>query len=141
SCFCFICVFTEVRDTVASLSVQKAISKKKKVRSRRRKLKAYDLSSLSEFLPELKTPRQPTPTEFKLNRKSRQNLVLKESSQLRTVLNHPTFQSDPLAAIHQHLQSTQPVTDEKPARKNAKGGKKAKKKKYKASPRLHSMEI
>ncbi|PSS29311.1 Ribosome biogenesis protein slx9-like [Actinidia chinensis var. chinensis] len=122
--------YAKVRDTVASLSAQKAISKKTKVRSRKKKLKAYDLSTLSEFLPDLKAPRQQTPTEFKLNSKSRQNLVLKEANQLKTVLSHPAFQLDPLAAIHQHLQSTQPVEDEKPERKNIKRGKnKAKKKK------------
>ncbi|XP_058191403.1 uncharacterized protein LOC131308478 [Rhododendron vialii] len=131
--------YAKVRDTVASLGVQKAISKNKKVRSRKKKLKAYDLSTLSEFLPDLKAPRQPP--EFKLNSKSRQNLVLKEGNQLKTVLNHPDFQSDPLAAIHQHLQSTQPVTDEKPARKKTKGGKtKSKKKKPRTSSGLKSME-
>ncbi|KAH7834010.1 hypothetical protein Vadar_011891 [Vaccinium darrowii] len=112
--------YAKVRDTVASLGVQKAISKKKKVRSRKKKLKAYDLSSLSEFLPDLKAPRQPLPTEFKLTSKSRQNLVLKETNQLKTVLDHPAFQADPLAAIHQHLQSTQPVTVEKPVKKKSK---------------------
>ncbi|XP_075653242.1 uncharacterized protein LOC142623682 isoform X2 [Castanea sativa] len=66
----------EVRDSVAALSAQKAIEKKKKLRSRQKKLKAYDLSSLSEFLPELKIPRQPSPAaEFKLNCKSKQKLM------------------------------------------------------------------
>ncbi|KAL7236542.1 hypothetical protein ACSBR1_019771 [Camellia fascicularis] len=115
---------------------------KKKVRSRKKKLKAYDLTTLSEFLPDLKAPMQPAPTEFKLNSKSRQNLVLKEANQLKTVLDHPAFQSDPLAAIHQHLQSTQPVTDVTPGRKNVKSGKKkAKKKKPKISAGPQSMEI
>ncbi|CAK9143647.1 unnamed protein product [Ilex paraguariensis] len=116
--------YAKVRDTVTSLSAQKAITKKKKLRSRRKKLKAYDLSSLSEFLPELKAPRRPTPAEFKLNSKSRQTLVLKEGNQLRTVLNHPAFRANPLAAIHQHLQSTQPDSNEKTKRKDSKNGKK-----------------
>ncbi|XP_057494613.1 uncharacterized protein LOC130779814 [Actinidia eriantha] len=134
--------YAKVRDTVASLSAQKAISKKTKVRSRKKKLKAYDLSTLSEFLPDLKAPRQQTPTEFKLNSKSRQNLVLKEANQLNTVLNHPAFQLDPLAAIHQHLQSTQPVADEKPERKNIKRGKnKAKKKKPKTLSVPRAMDL
>uniref|UniRef100_A0A5B7CAX4 Ribosome biogenesis protein slx9-like n=1 Tax=Davidia involucrata TaxID=16924 RepID=A0A5B7CAX4_DAVIN len=133
--------YAKVRDTVASLSAQKAISKKKKHKSRQKKLKAYDLSSLTEFLPELKAPQQPTAAEFKLNSKSRQNLVLKEGNQLRTVLNHPAFQSDPLVSIHQHLQSTQPIMNEKPERKKSKSGKKAKRKKPKASPGPQSMEI
>ncbi|XAR59422.1 hypothetical protein NMG60_11015257 [Bertholletia excelsa] len=132
--------YAKVRDTVASLSAQKTISKTKKVRTRYKKLKAYDLSTLSEFLPDLKASKQPTP-DFKLNSKSRKNLVLKETNQLKTVLSHPAFQSDPLAAIHQHLQSTQPVRDEKPQRKNKNGKKKAKKKKPKASSGPQSMEI
>ncbi|KAA8545828.1 hypothetical protein F0562_020721 [Nyssa sinensis] len=110
--------YAKVRDTVTSLSAQKAISKKKKHRSRQKKLKAYDLSSLSEL-----------------------NLVLKEGNQLRTVLNHTAFHSDPLAAIHQHLQSTQPIVDEKPEKKKNKSGKKVKRKKPKASPGRQSMEI
>ncbi|KAL6964040.1 hypothetical protein U1Q18_035093 [Sarracenia purpurea var. burkii] len=116
---------------------------KKKVRSRTKKLKAYNLSSLSDFLPNLKAPRQTTPPEFKLDKKSRQNLVLmKEANQLWTVLNHPAFQSDPLASIHQHLRSTQPVTYEKPETKNMKRGKKAaKRKKPKTSSGSQSMEI
>ena len=49
---------------------------KKKLRSRQKKLKAYDLSALSEFLPELKTPKQTTAAaDFKLNCKSRQQLM------------------------------------------------------------------
>lgn len=49
---------------------------KKKLWSRQKKLKAYDLSSLSEFLPELKTLWQPSPAaQFKLNCKSMQKLM------------------------------------------------------------------
>lgn len=133
--------YAKVRDTVASLGAKKAIGKKKIVRSRQKKLKAYDLSALSEFLPELKSKQRPTAaTEFKLNSKSRKNLLMKETHQLRTVLDHPVFQADPWAALHQHLQSTQPV-DEKPAKKSKGGKKAAKGKKSKASSRAQSMEI
>lgn len=66
-------------------------------------------------------------------------LRLKESSQLKTVINHPVFQSDPMAAIFQHLQNTQPAVDEKPKRKDSKTRKnKTKKRKSKAT---QSMEI
>ncbi|XP_062176459.1 uncharacterized protein LOC133881530 isoform X2 [Alnus glutinosa] len=132
--------YGKVRETVAVLSAQKAIGKKK-LRRGQKKLKTYDLSSLSEFLPELKAPQQPTPEAFNLNCKSRQKLILKEGKQLSAVLNHPVFQSDPLAAIYQHLQSTQPVTDEKPKKKkNKNGGKKRKeKKKTKVSDGPQSM--
>ncbi|KAK4583849.1 hypothetical protein RGQ29_021819 [Quercus rubra] len=133
--------YTKVRDTVAALSAQKATEKKKKLRSRQKKLKPYDLSSLSEFLPELKTLWQPSPAaQFKLNCKSMQKLILKEGKQLSTVLNHPAFQLDSLAAILQHLHSTQPVTDEKPKKKKNKNGRKKKKaNKSKASDGPQSM--
>ncbi|KAG4160025.1 hypothetical protein ERO13_D02G207600v2 [Gossypium hirsutum] len=127
--------YAKVRDTVASLTAKKDITKKKKFRSRQKKLKAYDLSALSEFLPELKAPRA---NDFKLNCKSR----LKEGKQLSAVLEHPAFQADPLAAIHQHLQNTQPVLDEKPKKKkNQNGGRKKKSKKSKALSRQQSMDI
>ncbi|KAJ4716249.1 Ribosome biogenesis protein [Melia azedarach] len=131
--------YAKVRDTVASLTAKKAI-KKKKLRSRQKKLKAYDLSSLSEFLPELKAPRQPNPTaEFKVNCKSRKKLILKEWKQLSTVLNHPAFQAEPLAAIRQHIESTQPVSDEKQKKKINKNG--SKKKKGKTSTGHQSLDI
>ncbi|GMJ12838.1 hypothetical protein HRI_004953000 [Hibiscus trionum] len=130
--------YAKVRDTVASLTTKKDI-RKKKLQSRQKKLKAYDLSALSEFLPELKASNQPTPAnDFKLSCKSR----LKEGKQLNAVLEHPAFQADPLAAIHQHLQNTQPVADEKPKKKaNKNGGKKKKNKKSKASSGSQSMDI
>lgn len=60
----------------------------------------------------------------------------KESNQLKTVLNNPTFKADPLAALHQHLQNTQPVSDEKPPRKSATGKRARKKNKKKGSKAL-----
>ncbi|KAM5549435.1 hypothetical protein ABKV19_000718 [Rosa sericea] len=96
---------TDVRDGVAALSTQKAIVKKKKVCSQKKKLKAYDLSSFSEFLPEFVDSQEPAPTiDFKL--------ILKEAEQLGRVLNHPAFQADPMAAIYEHLKNTQPVMAE-----------------------------
>lgn len=130
--------YTKVRETVA-LGAQKTIKKKKKLRSRQKKLKAYNLSSLAECLPDLETSKQPTPEDFKVTSKSRQKLVMKESNQLKKVLNDPVFQADPLAALHQHLQSTQPVSEEKPARKSG-TGKRKKKKKSKAQTGPKSME-
>ncbi|XP_004299946.1 PREDICTED: uncharacterized protein LOC101313414 [Fragaria vesca subsp. vesca] len=120
--------YAKVRDTVSTLTTQKTIVKKKKPRSRQKKLKAYDLSALTEFLPELKGEEKPTPSNFKRNCKSVRKLILKEGKQLTTVLNHPAFQSDALAAIHQHLERTQPVREEeKPEkRKNKCGSKKRK---------------
>ncbi|XP_063937189.1 uncharacterized protein LOC108196375 isoform X6 [Daucus carota subsp. sativus] len=135
--------YAKIRDKVSSLGAQKAIVKKKKLRSRQRKLKAYDLSALSEFLPdEKKETKLQTAVDFKLTCKSRQTLVLKEGKQLNNVLNHPAVKADPLGAIHQHLQNTQPLTDVKQIKKPKKvGKKKAKGKKSKASSAPQSMDM
>ncbi|KAF8410122.1 hypothetical protein HHK36_002644 [Tetracentron sinense] len=119
-----------------------AENRKKKLRSRHKKLKAYDLSSLSEFLPEFRAaPRQPlSATNSKLNAKSRQKLIEKEGKQLRMVLNHPAYQLDPLSAIHQHLENTKPIPIKKPGQRSCKSGKKAKGKKSKASSGVQSMD-
>lgn len=67
---------------------------------------------------------------------------LKEGKQLATVLEHPAFKSDPLAAIQQHLERTQPVVEVKPEkRKNKSGSKKRKDKKLKASAGPQSMDM
>ncbi|KAF8377593.1 hypothetical protein HHK36_030975 [Tetracentron sinense] len=76
-----------------------------------------------------------------MNGKSRQKLIEKEGKQLRTVLNHPTFKLDPLSAIHQHLENTQPLPVEKPGKKPNRSGKKEKGKKSKASFGVQSMDI
>ncbi|KAF9615500.1 hypothetical protein IFM89_023882 [Coptis chinensis] len=134
--------YTKVRDTVASLRAKTEIGKKKKLRNRQQKLKAYDLSSLNEVLPELKDPGQRHDlTNLKLNSKTRQKLVEKEGRQLKAVLSNPVFQLDPLAAIHQHLERTQPVFPaEKPKKKFSKTGKK-KGKKLKASSSSQAMDM
>ncbi|CAN0878892.1 hypothetical protein LINGRAHAP2_LOCUS12707, partial [Linum grandiflorum] len=110
---------------------------KKKLRSRQKKLKAYNLTTLAEFLPDVNAPKQKavTTNEFKLNCKSRTKILEKEAKQMNTVLNHPAFLSDPLGSIHQHLQSTQPPAEEKPRKKkeNKNGSKKSKSKKSRAS--------
>ncbi|XP_057546073.1 uncharacterized protein LOC130825058 [Amaranthus tricolor] len=132
--------YSKVRENVATLSAKKSIEKKSKsTRRRQKKLKAYDLSHLHEFLPELKAGQKPAPEPEKVNCKSRQKLVLKEAKQLMTVISHPIFQSDPLAAIHQHLQNTQPAPEHKlPSKDDA---KKKRKKKKKSSSGPQSMEL
>ncbi|XP_009407775.2 uncharacterized protein LOC103990386 [Musa acuminata AAA Group] len=106
--------YAKVKDAAVSLSAKKAISKKKRLRSRQKKMKVYDLSALSELLPDTNTTEQSSSTNnLKLNCKTRQKLVQREGAQLRQVLNDPSFQLDPLAAIHQHLQRTQPPACDK----------------------------
>ncbi|KAK9109302.1 hypothetical protein Sjap_017362 [Stephania japonica] len=133
--------YSKVRgSTVASLSAKKAITKKKKLRSRQKKLKAYDLSSLNELLPDLKESQQEAVLDVKLNCKSRQKLIEKEGNRLKAVLSNPAFQSDPFAALHQHLQNTQPtLSDEKPV-KSSTNRKKNKRKKSKALPGAQTMD-
>uniref|UniRef100_A0A0D9VX81 Ribosome biogenesis protein slx9-like n=1 Tax=Leersia perrieri TaxID=77586 RepID=A0A0D9VX81_9ORYZ len=122
--------YTKVKDTVTSLNATKTISKKTKQRSRKKKLKAYDLSAFTEFLPETDASKQDT--ETKLNCKSKQALVQREAAQLNAVLTNPQFQLDPFAAIHQHLLSTQPPSAIKES-DSAKQGKNPKDKKRKKS--------
>ncbi|RDX73665.1 hypothetical protein CR513_46699, partial [Mucuna pruriens] len=137
--------YSKVKDAVTSLSAQKSITKKKSKQERRqKKLKAYNLSSLLESLPEVKASQRPSrEDDFKLNCKSRQNLVLKERDRFSAVLKDPIFQADPLSAIDQYLRNTQPVVEEQPKKKVNKNGskKKKKKKKSKASAGLQSMEL
>lgn len=58
------------------IMANKGVSFTQKKRSRQRKLRAYDLSALSEFLPDLDVFQQPSDvTKLKLNCKSRQKLV------------------------------------------------------------------
>lgn len=133
--------YSKVRDTVANLNVQKTINKKNR-RSRQKKLKAYDLSVLADQLPDIKTSKEATPAKFKLNCKTRQNLVVREANQFNAVLNNAAFQSNPLDAIYQHLLSTQPADEIKPKKFGSKDKKnKVKKKKSKSASGLSTMEI
>ncbi|PIA51123.1 hypothetical protein AQUCO_01100155v1 [Aquilegia coerulea] len=98
---------------------------KKNLNRRQKKLKAYDLTSLNELLPELKDPGQRE----------------KEGKQLKAVLSNPVFQLDPLAAIHQHLERTQPICPiEKSKKKLSKTGKN-KRKKQKATSAAQAMDL
>ncbi|CAN6349292.1 unnamed protein product [Urochloa humidicola] len=134
--------YSKVKDAVTSLNAKKTISKKKNQSRRQKKLKAYDLSALSEFLPEPAAPEQKT--EAKLNCKSRQTLVLQEAAHLKAVLNNLQFQLDPFAAIHQHLLATQPPAsakdDAEKHRKDSKDKKRRRKKKS-ASSSSQAMDI
>ncbi|GKD63183.1 hypothetical protein Tco_1305291, partial [Tanacetum coccineum] len=66
--------------------------------------------------------------------------TMKESSQLKTVLNDPVFKAGPLAALHQHLQSTQPVLEKPPRKKETRKKGQKKKKKAKTSIGSQTME-
>ncbi|XP_004491503.1 uncharacterized protein [Cicer arietinum] len=138
--------YSKVKDAVASLTAQKSIAKKNNQQKRRqKKLKAYNLSSLLESLPELKAPRKPCNEDnIKLNCTSRQKLVLKEGQRLSDIFKDLSFQMDPLAAIHQHLLSTRPVVEveEQPKKKRVNtNGSKKRKNKSKAGAGQQSMDM
>ncbi|XP_072972941.1 uncharacterized protein [Typha angustifolia] len=127
----------EVKAATVALNAKKAINKKKVLRSRQRKLKRYDLSSLSKFLPELDAPKQCSTTEIlKINCKSRQKLVMREGARLQALLNNPSIVIDPISAIHQHLLRTQSPPDNQQSKKNRKKGKRGKK-----ASSIQSMDI
>ncbi|XP_038883689.1 putative ribosome biogenesis protein slx9-like isoform X2 [Benincasa hispida] len=132
--------YERVGETISTLNAQKTISKKS-YRRRKRDLKAFDLSILSEFLPGLAPKQKPSAAESKLNCKSRLKFMLKERKQMSTVLNHPVFQADPLRAIRLHLEGTQPIEEPKKKKTNKNGSKKRKEKKSNASARPSSMEM
>ncbi|KAG9456883.1 hypothetical protein H6P81_001391 [Aristolochia fimbriata] len=135
--------YSKVKETVTSLAVKKGISKKNKLRTRQKKLKAYDLSTLSEFLPDVKSVRSPPQdSDLKLNCKSRRRILEKESAILEAVLSHPVFKSDPISAIHQHLQSTQPPSvNDNQVKRTSKTDKKKGKKKHSSASSSQSMEM
>ncbi|KGN54744.1 putative ribosome biogenesis protein slx9-like [Cucumis sativus] len=134
--------YERVGETITTLNAQKSITKKKNHRRRKRDLKAFDLSTLSEFLPGLEATKQkPSAAELKLNCKSRLKFILKERKQMGTVLNHPVFQADPLRAVQLHLEGTQPIEEPKKKKMNKNGSKKRKEKKSKASAKPSSMEM
>ncbi|KAJ6814358.1 uncharacterized protein M6B38_139705 [Iris pallida] len=127
----------KVKDAAVTLGAKKTINKNKKKRlNRQKKTKAYDLSSLAEFLPDLSASQHPADaSNAKLNRRSRKKLLQRESTQLKAVLSNLTFQMDPVSAIHNHLKLTQPPPEvdvnkeKKPNRPgNSKKKSKAKKK-------------
>ncbi|ONM58885.1 hypothetical protein ZEAMMB73_Zm00001d021855 [Zea mays] len=108
----------------------------KNTRSRcQKKLKAYDLSALSESLLEPGAPKQKP--EAKLNCK------LREAAHLKAVLVKMQFQLDPFAAIHQHLLATQPPAAAKgDAVKQGKDSKNKKRRRKKgASSSSQAMDI
>ncbi|KAK2458568.1 ribosome biogenesis protein [Trifolium repens] len=138
--------YTKVKNAVASLTAQKSISKNKSKHQRRqKKLKAYNLSSFLETLPGLKEPQKPSNEDnFKLNCKNRQTLVLKEGQRLSEFFKDHSSQVDPLAAIYQHLRSTQPepvVEEQQPKKRPNINGSKKRKNKSKAGSGIRSMEI
>lgn len=128
----------KITESITSLGAKKTISKKKRLRSRQKKLKPYDLSVLSDFLPDPALKNASRTTKFKVNCKNRQKLVQRETEVLRSVHYHPVFQADPIAAIQRHLEQTQPPP---PVEKRVKRSKKDKRKKSKRPAGLQSMEM
>ncbi|CAL0300342.1 unnamed protein product [Lupinus luteus] len=136
--------YSKVKDAASTLSAQKSITKKSRQQRRQsKKLKAYNLSTLLDFLPEFEASQKPAPQDsIKLTCKSRKKILLEEGERLSKVHNHPDFQSDPISAIRQHLLRTQPVVEEQPkTKKPNKNGSKKKRAKSKASTGVQSMDV
>ncbi|KAJ3679533.1 hypothetical protein LUZ60_017544 [Juncus effusus] len=137
--------YNKVKDSVVSLGAKKSLNKKKRLK-KKKKLKAYDLSVLSEFLPDLETltKKSAQQTELKINCKSRQTLVQKEAARMQAVLNDPSFIKDPFEAIHEHLLKSQlPIQEENKgsSKSSSKEKKKEKKRRKKAKSAPQEMEI
>ncbi|XP_038881620.1 uncharacterized protein LOC120073082 [Benincasa hispida] len=133
-----------VGETIATLNaqIQRTITKRKKLRGRKRDLKAFDLSALSESLPGLEASEQKSSAAklLKVDCKSRLKFILQESKQIVRVLSHPKFLADPLGSIQPHLETIQPIEELKKKR-NINGSKKRKEEKSKASARPSTMEM
>uniref|UniRef100_A0A0D6QUD0 Ribosome biogenesis protein SLX9 n=1 Tax=Araucaria cunninghamii TaxID=56994 RepID=A0A0D6QUD0_ARACU len=100
--------YAKLQETQRALSSTRNITKKKNRRRNKSGQALKDLSALAESLPMFidQKPVCQTAASTKLNCKTRQKLVVKETKQLGAVLAHPVFQSDPFSAIQQHLSNT-----------------------------------
>jgi len=143
--------YAKLQETQQALAATKSIAKKKQQRKRNisgQTLK--DLSSLAESLPIFSDKKSVTQIHesAKVNCKSRQKLVAKETKQLAAVLAHPEFVSNPFSAVQQHLENTlgpQINMESKPKhgnkQKSSKGSKKKKGSKASPSSTVHAMEL
>lgn len=143
--------YAKLQETQQALAATKSIAKKKQ-RSKRnisgQTLK--DLSSLGESLP-MFSDKKSVPQMYesaKVNCKSRQKIVAKETKQLAAVLAHPVFVSNPFSAVQQHLENTlgpQINMESKPKNgnkeKSSKGSKKKKQSKASSFSGVHAMEL
>lgn len=143
--------YAKLQETQQALAVSKSIAKKKQRRKTNISGKTLkDLSSLAESLPVF-SKKNSVPQMYenaKVNCKSRQKIVAKETKQLAAVLTHPVFVSNPFSAVQQHLENTlgpQINTESKPKYGNkensSKGSKKKRKSKASPSSRVHAMEL
>lgn len=143
--------YAKLQEAQQALAVSKSIAKKKQRGKRNISGKTLkDLSSLAESLPMFSEKKSvPQMSEnAKVNCKSRQKIVAKETKQLAAVLTHPVFVSNPFSAVQQHLENTlgpQINTESKPKHgnkeKSSKGSKKKKQSKASPSSRVHAMEL
>lgn len=143
--------YAKLQEAQQALAVSKSIAKKKQRGKRNISGKTLkDLSSLAESLP-MFSEKKSVPQMYenaKVNCKSRQKIVAKETKQLAAVLTHPVFVSNPFSAVQQHLENTlgpQINTESKPKHgnkeKSSKGSKKKKQSKASPSSRVHAMEL
>jgi hypothetical protein len=65
-----------------------------------------DLSSIGLNLPESNSGNPKQSRSTKMTRKNRQRITNVEIAQFQAVLAHPSFQANPMATIHDHLENT-----------------------------------
>lgn len=135
--------YAKLQENQQALSAKRTIAKKSRRRRNKSGQTLKDLSCLAETLPSFREPKS-VAASTKLNCKSRQKLVVKETKQLAAVLAHPVFHSDPFSAIQQHLENTlgpQINTEAKSKRVNKGKISKKKKKRPQSTVTVQAMDL
>lgn len=127
---------SKLQDGPRALSASKTIQKKNKRKRTREKAAGkvlLSLPSLADSLPSAEEIMKSSEAFLKRvpRSKSHQQVVVKETKQLASVLAHPQFQSNPFLAIQKHLINTLPAVD-LPLKEKVHEKKKKKKKSKKA---------
>eukprot|EP00897_Mesotaenium_endlicherianum_P002104 jgi/Mesen1/1921/ME000144S01044 len=124
----------KLRQTHDALAATKTLGKKKQKRKRLSGQTLESLQTLSEFLPNIAQHEkakllatgahkgQRAPKVYRA--KHMKGLMAQEAQQLAAVRSHPVFQSNPFAAIRQHLQNTLPPAPARLQPKKSEAGKK-----------------
>lgn len=85
-------------------AVEKALIKQKKTPKKRDRTFGK-LGGLGDALMEIETKQTEEVQQTKLSKKEAQLIDNRDTARVQAVLNHPSFQANPLLAIQQHLQS------------------------------------
>ncbi|CAM6098718.1 unnamed protein product [Calypogeia fissa] len=130
----------KLKDGPRNLSASKTLQKKKRKRTREKAAKVLDsISSLADSLPSKEEIMKLSAAVQKRapSSKSHQNVVVKETKQLASVLAHPQFQSNPFLAIQKHLMNTLPAAELPPPKTKDQ----EKKKRTKSTKKVEDMMV